>query len=300
MAGFFGFFDYTKPGPGIPKDAPPKHRFIIFFEVLSRKFWKLVQLNMLYFICSIPAFILMLIFSMFLYQSSLVPDPSSDLFTRLILGSIFVCVPLIVVGPAAAGFNYVLRNFSREEHAWVFSDFKEHALKNFKESMIICVIDLVVCFLFAINLNFYHQAGQTNFFLGMVKYFLIAAFGIFVLMHLYIYPMLVTYKLSIRQIYKNSFIFAILKLFQSLGFMLICIGLIIMTFYFNPFIGLILFPLITMSVVGLIINFYVNTVMKKYIIDPVEKVKEETLPETGEDDKIFSETVVSKNEEEER
>jgi hypothetical protein len=24
MAGFFGFFDYTKPGPGIDKDEPQK------------------------------------------------------------------------------------------------------------------------------------------------------------------------------------------------------------------------------------------------------------------------------------
>lgn len=32
MAGFFGLFDYTKEGPGVPKDAPPKARFIIFLK----------------------------------------------------------------------------------------------------------------------------------------------------------------------------------------------------------------------------------------------------------------------------
>ncbi len=31
MAGFFGFFDYTKPGPGVPEDLPPKSKFIVFF-----------------------------------------------------------------------------------------------------------------------------------------------------------------------------------------------------------------------------------------------------------------------------
>ena len=43
MAGFFGLFDYTKEGPGVPKDAPPKSRFVIFFEVFARKFWNIIK-----------------------------------------------------------------------------------------------------------------------------------------------------------------------------------------------------------------------------------------------------------------
>ena len=41
MAGFFGLFNYDKEGPGVPKDAPPKTRFVTFFEVLKRRFSKL-------------------------------------------------------------------------------------------------------------------------------------------------------------------------------------------------------------------------------------------------------------------
>ena len=47
MAGFFGLFDYTKTGPGILKNAPPKPRVIVFFEVYFRKFWHLIKLNIL-------------------------------------------------------------------------------------------------------------------------------------------------------------------------------------------------------------------------------------------------------------
>ena len=32
MAGFFGFLDFTKEGPGVRKDAPQKKAFFVFFE----------------------------------------------------------------------------------------------------------------------------------------------------------------------------------------------------------------------------------------------------------------------------
>lgn len=42
MAGFFGFFDYTKPGPGVPEDLPPKSKFIVFLKYLHVSFGSFV------------------------------------------------------------------------------------------------------------------------------------------------------------------------------------------------------------------------------------------------------------------
>ena len=49
MAGFVGFFDYSKPGPGIEKDAPEKAAFFVFMDIYFRKFWNLIKINLLYF-----------------------------------------------------------------------------------------------------------------------------------------------------------------------------------------------------------------------------------------------------------
>lgn len=46
--------NYTKPGPGIDKDAPPKTGLLLFFEILGREFWALVKLNVLFLITCIP------------------------------------------------------------------------------------------------------------------------------------------------------------------------------------------------------------------------------------------------------
>ena len=51
-----GFFNYSKPGPGIDKNAPKKKGVALYLELFFRKFWELIRINVLYFIFSIPAF----------------------------------------------------------------------------------------------------------------------------------------------------------------------------------------------------------------------------------------------------
>ena len=59
MGGFFGFFDYSKPGKGVPENAPPEKSAIVFYKVFFRKFWKLVQVNLLYVLAVIPCFVVL-------------------------------------------------------------------------------------------------------------------------------------------------------------------------------------------------------------------------------------------------
>ena len=101
-----GFFSnmYNKEGPGVDKDAPQKHRFFLFFELYFRKFWQLITLNLIYFV---------------------------------------FCIPIVTIGPATAGFTYVLRNFSREEHSFVWMDFFDNFKKNFKQSFIVSLLNLL-------------------------------------------------------------------------------------------------------------------------------------------------------------
>jgi uncharacterized membrane protein YesL len=97
---------------------------------------------------------------------------------------------------------------------------------------------------------------------------------LFLMMHMYIYPMLVTFKLTVKQLYKNAFVFAIIKFFPNLGILLLCIILILASFYYT-FIGVVLLVFITFSFIGLITNFYVYPSLQKYIIDKLESEDED-------------------------
>lgn len=269
MAGLFGFFDFTKEGPGVPKDGPQKHPVIIFFEVYSRKFWDLVKLNLLFTFFNLPAILAALFATAFIFQKPMYEDISTDLILRLIASSLLLAIPVITIGPAQAGFTYVLRNYSREEHAFIWWDFKENALKNLKESAIISLIDLAVVIIFGININFYLEYAKDEPYMIIASSLLILAVVIFVMMHMYIYPMLVTFKLNVKQIYKNAFVFSVIKFLPNLLIMIICIALVLLSFY-NTIIGFILLPTITLSTIGLITNSYVYPKLKRYMMDKLE------------------------------
>ena len=60
----------------------------------------------------------------------------------------FFCTNLFVtifgMGPATAGITYIMRNFAREEHAWIWSDFKDTFKSNFKQATAVYLINLVM------------------------------------------------------------------------------------------------------------------------------------------------------------
>ena len=65
--------NYMKPGPGVEKRDPNQSRISIFFEIFGERFWDIVKLNLLYFLFSIPAFIITFIVTGFLSTSILNP-----------------------------------------------------------------------------------------------------------------------------------------------------------------------------------------------------------------------------------
>jgi len=302
MAGFFGLFDYTREGPGVPKDAPPKSRFRIFFEVLGRKFWNIVKVNMLFGIFNIPAIIFLAVFAGYLQllltqNAGLSPeDMVSNLFFGTIpLMSIFICLPLITVGPAQAGMTYILRNYSREEHAFIWGDFKEHALKNFKQSMIVGLINTVFTVLVILDIYFYLNFRTDNLLIVAASAFIIVAFVIFMMMSMYIYPMMVTFDLTIKQLYKNAFLFAIMKFFPNLLILVVIFVLLFFSFYY-PVIGYILFIFITMGLISFITNFYVYSKIDKYMIQPVKEANNE---DNGDEiENVFSDSQIINDTEE--
>lgn len=307
MAGFFGLFDFTKEGPGVPKDAPPKPRIVVFFEVLGRKFWNIVKMNLLFGIFNIPAFIFLLFFAarvqdLFLsaYNVTLSAEELSvSFFTVTVpLMIYFVCLPLITVGPAQAGMTYVLRNYSREEHAFLWWDFKEQALKNFKQSLIVSLINAAVTVIVFLDVYLYRQFSNVNpMLITAATTFMVIAYIIFMMMSMYIYPMMVTFDLTIRQLYKNAFLFAILKFFPNLLILIVVFLLVFLSFYFSPVIGYLLFIFILMGLTSFITNFYVYSKIDKYMIQPAKKAEQdnggnEEGTGEGESERVFSDSRV--------
>ena len=101
-------------------------------------------------------------------------------------------------------------------------------------------------------------------------------FTVYFFMRYYIYSMMITFKLTLKQLFKNAFIFCWAAFLKNLVLTVLLVGGTILLIY-NVNIILLLFILTTLyfSTVGYTINFFINPTIKKYMIDGFD-------PETGE------------------
>ncbi|MGN6685593.1 MAG: hypothetical protein ACTHKD_16450, partial [Devosia sp.] len=44
----------TREGPGVDRNAPPKHGLALLVDVIRREWWMLIQLNLLYILFALP------------------------------------------------------------------------------------------------------------------------------------------------------------------------------------------------------------------------------------------------------
>lgn len=280
MAGFFGFFDFTKPGKGIEKGAPRKKGVALFFELFFRKFWSYVKLNMLYIITAIPAIIVyFLIFNIVFNINDKVMIEQFKGWI-LILPFIYIMLSIMLFGGGAvsSGYSYIIRNFYREEHSWILSDFFEQTKKNFKQTALFWIIDSVVLMVIQFSIKFYFIQSN-NYVYGILMWILIVLFFLYIIMHFYIYTLIVTFHLTLKQIIKNSMLLSVLGMPRNM------LGLIIIALYLFglgvlllsiPPIAIILLLTVAITPVGLIVQMIAYPVIKKYMIDPQNAEATET------------------------
>lgn len=238
MAGFFGLFDYEKEGPGISKNAPKKKTFIVFFETFFRNFWKFININ--------------LIFSL-------------------------VSLPVVTNGLAAAGITNVTRNIARDKHSFGISDFFETIKKNWKQALPVGIINTLIYIILGFDIYFFYFGSEgimATVGLGIT----FCMTFILTVMQFYIWTLMITFKFTLKQLYKNSFKFVFINMKMNLlcffSIVLIYAANIAILFLLKSrffavlllelFLYVILFP----SFRYLLVQYCVFPSIKKYIIDP--------------------------------
>ena len=238
MAGFFGLFNYEKEGPGISKNAPKKKTFIVFFETFFRNFWKFITINLVY-----------------------------DL----------ISVPVLTNGLASAGLTNVTRNIARDKHSFGLSDFFDTLKKNWKQALPAGIINTLVYAMLFFDIYFFWFSSK-GIMASIGVGICVCILFIFTVMNYYIWTLMITFKFTLKQIYKNSFKFV----FINMKFNLLCffslllvyavnIGLIFLfqsAFFIVLTLEIFLYILLYPSFRFLLVQFCTFPSIKKYIIDP--------------------------------
>jgi len=174
-------------------------------------------------------------------------------------------------GIVNTGCTYLLRNMIRGEQLFVWSDFWYAVKKNIKQALIFGVIDIVISVLLVYDLFWFNANSAAVPMMRIFSYMGIAMIVIYFFMRMYIYPMLITFDLSIFKMFKNAVLFTILGIKRNLmcllGTALVIVINLAVYFAFMP-LGTVLPFIITVAIVNLISVYCAYPVIKKYMIDP--------------------------------
>lgn len=240
-----GFFsnNYYKEGPGVSKNERKKKSFFAFFDIYFRNFWRLFSVSFAYSVISV-----------------------------LSLG--------FANGIAKAGMTHVARSLNREKHSFLIEDFIETIKKNWKQSLALGVINVLLTALLAFDV-WYFWGYITHPDLKDPAIMHILALGAALALAIvatyikyYIWTMVITFSLTIKQMIKNSFQFVFLNFFKNVAISIV-FGAIYVGLYFLALLGPGLMIVSILLLVFVLPGFKTMLVqavsfpqIKKYMIDP--------------------------------
>ena len=299
---FMNNYFYGKSGKGdYTKDDLPSTRMQLFGETLRTRLSGLTRLNMMYMLVWIPAMAVIVYHVMTLYSAlagladlQLQVDAGTlaaaelavqqalytDAMKALVLRALLLLVPTIAItGPFTAGISLITRNWARDEHAFVWSDYKDAVKENWKQGLVTSVITGFVPVVVYVCWMFYGEMGSQNA-LFIIPQVLTLMLGIFWMMSLlYTYPMIVTYHLRYRDLLRNSFLLTIGRLPGSVGIKLLTVlplVIVAVVSYVTPYlqwavmVAVLYYALLGFAFSRFVGASYTNAVFDKYINVKIE------------------------------
>ena len=126
---------------------------------------------------------------------------------------------------------------------------------------------MVALVLFSVSLYFYSYCMPQKYLSLALRSVVVAVFLVFLMMHMYMYPIMAVFKLKIKDIYRNS--------------LLLVFG-----------IGILLFLFIGFALVGYTQMFMTNNIVKKYMLEPALAMENRDRKKHEDEESVFEDATV--------
>ena len=256
----FRLFDITRDGKGLSKNSNEKiGGFKRFFISYKDNFGKIMSANIFMVLGNFPLIFLIATLSGSTKVQGLMPSfdvfqnlagyfanstPSAHsmalfaqeglhtiIYRHTVTTYIFYSIAaltLFTFGIVNVGTAYILRNIAKGEPVFIWSDFWYAVQRNWKQALPFGIIDAGINVLLIWNIYTMFISSNGNYFSNTMFWCNIVLFIFYFVMRYYIYIQMVTFKLTVFKILKNSMIFALLGFKRNLvAFLGILVGLLI-------------------------------------------------------------------------
>lgn len=316
MGKIYDFFSGgNKPGKGVTKkqvEFDKKLGFGFFFRLLKMRLGKFSASNLIFALCNIVIFVALIgLTGMLDGETSTAANPlyaqisaiakndsgptiaslmsvygaSTSLrviseASRILMYSIVLLV--FTFGISTIGLVYNMRNVCTGEHVDTWHDYFYAIKKNFKQGIVIGILDVLIIFLLIYDIIAYGVEAN-NEFIFLVFYYASILFAVlYYIMRFYIYIQLVTCKMSIGKMIKNSFLLTALGIKRNFAGLIGAIVFVILFMYayiILPQFSIILLCMFAFSFLTYIGVYCAYPVVKRYVIDPYYEDHPDERPE---------------------
>lgn len=253
-------FDIARDGKGLSKNSSATpgglKRFFISYK---DNFGKITSVNIFMVLGNFPLIFLIATLSGFTKEQGLLP--SFDVFQNLAgyfantapsahsmsifaleglqtvvykpttLTYIFYAIAALTLfsfGVVNVGTAYILRNIAKGDPVFLWSDFTYAIKRNWKQALPFGMIDAAINLLLVWNIYSMFIGSGGTYFTNTMFWCNVVLFVLYFIMRYYIYVQMVTFKLSVFKILKNSLIFSLLGFKRNaLAFLGILAGILI-------------------------------------------------------------------------
>ena len=224
-----GLFDRLYYGKAGKRDYSemdmPKDRVSLFFMVLKDHVFDLVKVNLLQIIFWLP-FLLWTYVNLAAVQSIdaqavLASEGGAQALLSAVSGYAMMwmlgLIPcLAITGPSSAGAAYVMRNWARDQHAFLLSDFKDAFKSNWKQALGVSLITSVTPIVTYAAVSYYGAMARGNALMLAPMVVVLSAVIVYAIMLPLLYPMMVGYELRFKDLLRNAFLMGAARLPQML------------------------------------------------------------------------------------
>jgi uncharacterized membrane protein YesL len=192
--------------------------------------------------------------------------------------SLLIGIPAVIIGPASAAMTKVARNFSQERPAFVLHDFWDAFKKNFKQGIAMGAIDVIFVTGFIVGIPMYRTLAETNSTMYIPFVLCLACMLTFFMMHFFIYLMICSTNLKLKQILKNSLFLVSLGIKECAWTLLSAIVVLFLMYGFLPYTYFII-PFFPLTFLAFVVCFNCYPLIRKHVIQPYYDQRGEENPE---------------------
>ena len=295
-------FYYGKSGKGdYSREDLPQTRWALFGEMLKIRLSGLCRLNLMYAVVWLPALIVALLavtqaytgladiaeMQVMVEQGTMTAEALSENIAQfyewlkaLTFQSLVLLIPCIAItGPFTAGIAFVTRNWARDEHAFVWSDYKDTIKDNWKQGLAVSAITSIMPLILYVCWSFYGEMANQNMLYIVPQVISVLLVVVWLCALLYLYPLMITYRLRFRDLLRNGLLLTVGRLPMTVGLKLLSlvpVAIAVMVSFFTPYLQ---YAVMVLALYYLVFGFslsrfigasYSNAVFDRFINPNIE------------------------------